>query len=97
MLPAGRSPGYSPVTPCAGRPSPVSPHTVADGYALVGERGTEVLADVGLQDGVEMLELPVSHQPHDENLGGAGSGHGSVQAAGCPGTARCPQPQAERH
>jgi len=56
--------------PCAHRPAPSLPApTAAAGHPLVGKRGTEVLADVGLQDCVEMLELPVSHQPHDENLG----------------------------
>lgn len=96
-LPARCSPHSVPVPPRACHPSPIPPCATAAEYALVGKRGTEVLADVGLQDSVEMLELLVGHQPHDENLEGAGSGYGSVWAAGCPGTAGCPQPQPEWH
>lgn len=70
-LPAGRPPSPGPGAAAAAR------------YALVGERGAEVLADVRLQDGVEVLELPVGHQPHDENLreGAAGTARGGQRDA----------------
>lgn len=60
--------------PCSGSGAP---------YVLVGERGTEVLADVRLQDSIEVLELPVSNQPHDEHLGrGHVAQHGALPGAG---------------
>ena len=34
----------------------------------VGQCGTEMLPDVGLQDRVEVLELPVSYEPDYEHL-----------------------------
>lgn len=34
----------------------------------VSERGAEVLADVGLQNRIEMMELSVSDQSDDEDL-----------------------------
>lgn len=40
----------------------------AGAYAHVGQRGAEVLVDVGLQNGVEVLELDVANQSDDENL-----------------------------
>lgn len=64
-LPCRTDPGLSPLP---AHISSLSPSLLVP-TVLVGERGTEVLADVSLQDGVEVVKLPVGHEPHDENLG----------------------------
>lgn len=76
FLQGGISVGIPALHPLSQRCPPPSqpPPCPVPQNALVGERGAEVLADVGLQDRVEMLEFSVSHQRHDENLRAASRG-----------------------
>lgn len=79
-LPHG--PGLSPLP---AHPPSLSPSLLAPAV-LVGERGAEVLADVSLQDGVEVVKLPISHEPHDENLRrGRRAWHGAAKAQSSAG------------